>query len=72
MVKSSSPSPFIKVELIAMVKVMMTLTYCQKVEADFNVDDESNDQLSTAYIHKVPRSMYMMTMQIDHSGEGQD
>ena len=42
-----------------------------KVEADLNVE-ESNDQLSIAYIHKVPRSMYMMTMQIDQCGEGEN
>ena len=42
-----------------------------KVEADLNVE-ESNDQLSIAYIHKVPTSMYMMTMQIDQCGEGEN
>ena len=54
MVKSSSPSAFTKVDLIAMVKVMIT---CQKVEADLNVH-ESSDQLSVAYVHRVPRSIY--------------
>ena len=37
-----------------MVKVMIT---CQKVEADLNVH-ESSDQLSVAYVHRVPRSIY--------------